>query len=292
MAEGQAAATATTAAPVTAPPTAPKTTTSQTLTAPAPAAEQSWMAGFSEDQKGYALTKGFKDAAATLDSYREIEKIMGGPKERLMTLPERYYDDAGKLTPEGRSVYERLGSPKEAKEYGLEKFVPKEGGDPKLMEEFSRVFHEQGVTAKQAENIAKNWNEYQERNQKIIQEQAQLKLKESDDALKKEWGAAFEQNKQIAKEGAIKMGLAKEDIIGLANVLGEQKAMNLLKNLGQSVGESAFVTGASKNTVMDPAQANYRIKELMKDKEWGKRFNAGGAEEMAEWTRLHAFAKG
>jgi hypothetical protein len=289
MAEGQAAAPATTAAPVT-PPAA--TTTSQTLTAPPPAAEQSWMAGFSEDQKGYTLTKGYKSPSQLVDSYRELEKMMGGPKERLMTLPERFYDDSGKITAEGRAIYERLGSPKEAKEYGLEKFVPKEGGDPKLMEEFSRVFHEQGVTAKQAENIAKNWNEYQERNQKALREQAQLKLKESDEALKKEWGTAFEQNKQIAKEGAIKMGMTKEEIIGLANVLGEQKAMNLLKNLGQSTGEAAFVTGASKNTAMEPAQANFRIKELMKDKEWGKRFNAGGAEEIAEWTRLHAFARG
>lgn len=288
MAEASApAAPASTGATITAP------TQHSTGVSPAstePVNPGSWTAGFNDDQKGYVTTKGYKGPADVVDSYRQLEKLMGAPKERLMTLPEKFYGDDGKLTAEGRSAYERVGAPKEAKEYGLEKFVPKENGDPKLMEEMARVFHENGISRTAAEKIAENWNTYQAKMQAAQKEAQQAKFRDADAALKKEWGAAHEQNVNIAKEGMIRLGMTPQEIDSLSNTLGHDKTMKLLKNLGSSVSEAAFVTGRQPTTAMEPATAKARIQELKKDTAWYQRLAKGGIEERAEWDRLHQFA--
>jgi hypothetical protein len=280
-------------------PTAAAPTTSQSIqSAPAgvtPASTESvnpggWMAGFTDDHKNYVQNKGYKGPLDILDSYRSLEKLHGVPQERLLKLPEKFYGEDGKLTPEGRTIYERVGAPKEAKEYGLDKFVPKENGDPKLMEEMSKAFYENGISKTAAEKIAANFNEYQLKVNAALKEVQGAKFRDSEAALKKEWGAAYEQNVNVAKEGMLRLGMSAQEIDSLSQTLGHDKTMKLLKNLGSSVGEHAFVNGRQPTSAMEPGTAKARIKELSSDKAWYKRLEAGGIEERAEWDRLHKFA--
>lgn len=298
MSTGTPAAPATTATATT--PAAPATTAG-TLATPAPAATApvtattatttetvnpgSWMAGFNDDLKGYVGNKGFKDASAVVDAYRNLEKLQGVPQDRLLKLPESFYDDKGNLTNDGRAIYERLGAPKEAKDYGIE--VPKEGGDPKLMEHFTKIFHEAGIPKGAAQKIVNEWNNLQAANAKSFQEAQAAEHANQVAKLDAEWGAAKEQNTQFAREGMKKMGMTAQQVDALSATLGHAETMKLLSNMGKATGEGSFVSGKPGTTSLEPANAASRIKELMSDKEFGAKLMNGDAEAKATWERLH-----
>ena len=77
-----------------------------TETPAAPAAPADWTAGLPEEMKGYVQNKGFKDPSAVVESYRNFEKLMGVPQDRMIKLPEKAEDKAA-----WDSIYNRLGRP-------------------------------------------------------------------------------------------------------------------------------------------------------------------------------------
>ena len=72
-----------------------------------------WTSGFNDELKGYVTSKGFKDPASVLESYRNSESLIGKLKgvgsDRIIGLPEKA--DA----PEWKDNWNKLGTPKEAK---------------------------------------------------------------------------------------------------------------------------------------------------------------------------------
>ena len=62
--------------------------------------------------KGYDLTDPAKVAVETGKAWREAEKMIGVPRDQLVRLPHNTNDPAA-----WRPVWERLGAPKEAKDY-------------------------------------------------------------------------------------------------------------------------------------------------------------------------------
>jgi hypothetical protein len=246
-----------------------------------------WMAGFSDDLKGRVSAKGWKGPVELADSYFNLEKLLGAPKERLVTLPDKFMGDDGKLTAEGRGIYERLGTPKDAKGYELEKLLPAENGDKQLMEHFQNVFHEAGVPKGQAEAIVKNWNEYQAKAFNGLREQAIQRFKDADAQLRKDWGAAHDQNINIAKEGVRRLGHDAKTIDALSAILGHDKTMKLYHQLGSAVGESTFVAGKSPATVMEPSTAQGKLSQLKADKGFMEKVGKGDSESLALWTKLH-----
>lgn len=282
---GGTPATTTTSAAMAAPAASPAATTVTTNDVNPGA----WMAGFNDDMKGYVSNKGFKDAASAIDSYRNLEKLMGTPQERLMKLPEKYYDDGGSLTAEGRSVYERLGAPKSAQDYQLENLLPKEGGDKQLMEHFSKVFHDSGLPKSQAESIVKNWNEYQAKALEGFKAKQAEAFKNESAKLQTEWGAAFEQNRNIAATAMRTLGLSNEEVDAMGQSIGHFRTMQLLKNLGSSVGESNFIPGRQTGGggPLEPSAARAKIEMLKKDTDFSARFAKGETSAISEWTNLH-----
>jgi hypothetical protein len=289
-----------------APATPPTTTSGALAPSPAPAATPpaagsppaastndvnpgAWMAGFDDDMKGWATNKGYKGPGDLANAYRQLEKTIGVPPDRIVKLPESFYDEKGMLTAEGRAIKERLGAPKELKDYGIE--APKEGGDPKRLENFLNAAHRLGLTAREAQELAKVDGEYIAGMRTGLAEQAQQKFRDDDAALRKEWGAAFDQNKGIAAEGMRRLNISAQQVDALAGQLGHAETMKLLKNLGSSVSEGTFVRGGGRpDGVMEPAAAKSRIAELKLDTSFGAKLLNGDAEAKATWQRLHELA--
>lgn len=247
-----------------------------------------WMNGFNDEMKGFISNKGFKNPGELAESYRNLEKLRGAPQDRILTLPEKMYDEKGALTVEGRAVAERLGLPKEAKAFGLDALVPKEGGDPKLMEHFSNVFFEAGIPKAAGEKIVKAWNEYQATIGSANSEAHKQKFTADVNALKTEWGMAHDQNVQVAREGAKNYGISPEQINAISGSLGHAATMKLLHKLGAGTQEAGFVNGQGAGTkLMDPSGAQSRIKELRSDKEFGDKLMRGDVEAKRTWENLH-----
>lgn len=269
------------------------TTTSTGSTPPegAPPAAQTgpslpdWTAGLNEDQKGYVANKGFKDPAATIDSYRNLEKLMGVPQDRLLKLPEKAEDaDAW------NSIYNRLGRPEKPDQYTLKA----ENADPNAVKWAQETFHKLGLTRKQAETLYAEFNGFAGQSAKSQQEAqetaAKLAADKQEADLKKEWGAEFDQRKNIAKAAAIKFGLDGEALDTIERSAGFAGVMKFLHNIGASIGEHEFVGSKQGAGGMDASGAKAKIRDLMTDVDFQNRLNAGGTTEKNEWNRLHVLA--
>lgn len=260
------------------PPAAPAPTTSAPAQTPT-----DWTMGLNDDLRSYVQNKGFKDTAAVVESYRNFEKLHGVPHDRIMKLPENLD------TPEGRAIFEKLGAPKDAKEYSIN--LAKEAADEEIASGLREVAFKSGMTNKQVENLVNWWNGINESRTKKSSEETQLRLTDAQNNLKKEWGSAFEQNKQIADQGALKMGFGEKEIQALGAALGPDKALMLLHKLGTATGEATFVPGASAGgSVMTPNAAQAEITRLKADTGFAARLARGDAEAKDQWNRLNQWA--
>jgi hypothetical protein len=242
-----------------------------------------WTESLGDDLKGYVQTKGFKEPKDVVESYRNFEKLQGVPKERLLQLPESL--ETGDMA----AIWERLGKPKEAKEYKIE--VPKELGDEKFNEWAKETFHKLNMPRGMAEGFINALSERQKGALLEMTDNKLAKVKADETALKKDWGQAFEQNSNIANQAAAKFGISKEELTSLGNSLGPAKAMKFLHKLGEGIGEASFVTGnTAPSGHMTPEQAKTQIRELIRDSDFHRRLSAGDVDAKARWDRLHKYA--
>lgn len=103
-----------------------------------------FFAGLDDDLRSFADNKGWtrdrNPAGAVLKSYRELEARLGNS----VPLPAEGDDEAL------RKLFARLGMPDRADAYALR---VGEGYDPKLLAKVQGVFHESGLTQKQASAV-------------------------------------------------------------------------------------------------------------------------------------------
>ena len=257
------------------PPATPPAATPPAATPPA-----DWTASLGDELKGYVQTKGFKEPKDVLESYRNFEKLQGVPKERLLHLPESME------SAEMAAVWERLGKPKEAKEYTFE--IPKEHGDEKLAETMKEVFHKNNVPRAQAEGVVKAWNEYQATRIKEQTDAMNAEIVKQDGDLKKEWGNAYDQNKNIVDQAALKLGLKEDQLRALGAAMGPAAAMKFLHKLGQGIGEDGFKAGNTRASgELTPAMAQAEIRQLRSDVEFSRRLQSKDSDATNKWNRLH-----
>lgn len=276
------------AAPAAAP-AAPAATSTQVATPPAQptAAAVPWLDGADEIKVGYVQNKAWKSPVEMLDSYQNLEKLLGADRAgNTVILPK-----ADAAPEEWAKFHERLGRPADASGYKIE--VPEVIGDPEFAKTAAGKFHELGLTQKQGESLAKWWNETI--TGQVAQQQASqaTSFQAQDAELKTEWGAAFTQNLAQAQAGVREMGVSKEQIDALSNVWGHKATMQFFQKLGAKAAEPGFVSGDKTqgfSDVMTPGQAKAQIKANMADKEFMKQYLSKNAERVAEMERLHKWA--
>lgn len=248
--------------------------------APAPAAD--WLSGVTPEHKGYIETKGWKNVGDLVGSYQNAEKLIGVPPNRVVKLPEKA-DDAESWG----KVWGQLGRPEKADDYAM----PKEG-DADFMGWARGAFHKANLTKAQAEALTAAWGEYATGAQTKTKEAYAAAVEADAAALKKDWGAAHDENVAKARLAARELGFDAETIDKLETALGFAGTMKLFHKLGGKVGEAEFHANQGGNTfgALSPAAAKARIDALKADKDWTRRYVAGGAAERDEWDRLHKWA--
>ena len=243
-----------------------------------------WTAGFNDDLKGYIQNKGFKDTTALAESYRNYEKLLGVPQDLIVKKPKDFNDKAAV-----NEYYAKLGRPEKPDGYGIA--VP-EGGNPELAEWAKGQFHELGLTTQQGKELFAKWNEKIGQITTAQTEAAKVAYQAQEANLKKTWGAAYDQNIQVAKLGATKFGLDSPTVGGIEQVLGYQKTMELFHKIGSATGEHAFVGGASGSTPgqMSKEAARQKITGLMKDQDFIQKLANKSHQEVDQWNSLHKIA--
>ncbi len=250
---------------------------------PVPAGD--WTSGLGDDLKGYVQNKGFKDTASVLNSYMNMEKLMGVPAERLLKLPATAED------PAWGDIHEKLGRPKDAKEYQLD--IPK--GQEKFGEWAKNTFHELGITKSAGEKLTAKWNEFNKSSGEESAAAYNAKVDAETGALKSEWGMAFEKHMSIAKNAAQQFKMDGAVIDKLEASMGYTGVMKFLHDIGSKLGEGNFVGagsggGSDFSGVLSPTQAIAKIQALRRDSDFVRRYTAGDAKATDEFHKLHQMA--
>lgn len=251
--------------------------------AAAAAAAADWTTGFDPVSKDYVTNKGFRGPGDLLNSYQNLEKLMGGPKEKLIRLPDKADDPAWK------DIFGKLGRPEKPEEYKLP--VP-EGDKGEFAKTASEWFHEAGVSRSQAEKIAAKWNEFQAATVAQTKQAQETKINQGAEALRQEWGGAYDQNMAVVDRMAAQFGLKEDQLVALRDSLGPQAAAKLLHSIGSKLSEDSFVTGGKDSSfgAMSSGSAQARINSLKGDSDFRRRLMSGDVSAKEEWTKLHKMA--
>jgi hypothetical protein len=245
-----------------------------------------WIAGITDEAtRNWVTAKGFKDPANLATSALNLEKLTGDMNS-IVKLPKG--DDAT----EWGALYDKLGRPPAPADYKLP--VP-EGVDPAFSNTAAGWFHEAGLNAKQGQALAAKWSEHMTAAVTAQQAAANAEGAKQVDALKVEWGAAFQANSAIVDRAATAFGMTSDQVNGLKAAMGPAAAMKFLHNIGSKIGgDDAFVTGAGGGgggfQAMTPAAAKGKIAELTNDSGFVAKYAGGDVAAREEFTRLHKFA--
>lgn len=269
-------------------------TTAATTTTDTPAAGAfDWKtAGLDEAKLTTVTAKGWRGPADLVDSYVNLEKFHGVPPDQLLKLPRADADPK-----DWDPVFEKLGRPKEAKEYDID--LPKEGLDEKFVEFSKSMFHEAGLTNKQAKALSAKWNGYAAeamKAQAIAAENAKTERTTAANAelakLQAEWGPAYKANEALVDTAAEKFGMNKDQLLALREAMGPAAAMKFMHAIGSKLGvESPYVGGQGPTSfTMTKEQAQAKIAELKANPAWVAKFAKGDVDVRAESKRLHQIA--
>lgn len=267
-----------------------------TGTPPAPTGDP-WYKGADAELIGHLQTKGWHDkpaneaALAAIAAHREAEKFLGVPADRIIKLPDAT-DPAGM-----RPVYERLGAPKEAKDYDFTalKFGDGTAPAPEFTDWLRTQAHALGMSKDAAATLGSEFVKYLEGSSVNESATRTAALAEEHKVLDASWGQNKDLNTLVARRGAEKLGFTAEDVAKLESNVGFAKTMEALRRVGELSGEARFTGNGNptlNNGVMTREQAVSRKAELMNDTAWTKRYMDGGTEEAKQMLSLNTIIVG
>lgn len=229
--------------------------------------------------------KGFKGVSDVITSYRNLETIIGTPKENILRIPTTAEDKAG-----WDAVHTRLGRPEKPDGY---EFKTPEGGDPKFADWAKATFHGANLTKTQAEAVVTKWNEHlgstqvEAHNARVNEANQQLAK------LKQEWGQNHDGNIKVANQIASALGLDEKSFKAGEMAFGHDGFLKLLHGIstkfGVTLGEADFHLGEGAENAgrMSQSAAQAKLEALKADPEFVKKFAAGDADAKKMWDEVH-----
>lgn len=226
----------------------------------------SWLEGLGDDLRGVAEKKGWKEPADAVQAYKHAQSLLGvqDPERSLLRLPSDPEDAEA-----WGKVYERLGRPAKPDDYELVDPHGYISNDPDYAGWLKQTAHQLGLSAKQAKQLSEAMSGYTHQRMERHQTDYAVQVDAEKEALRKEWGAAADQNVTIAKRAAAEFGLDDATVDALESALGFGKLMRFMHQIGTRIGEDSFVGGdALAGGAMSPAQARAELDSLKIDKEF------------------------
>lgn len=252
-----------------------------------PPPDQLWYSGIADEAtRNWVEAKGFKDPSSVAQSAYNLEKLIGHDRAgNTLVIPG---EDA---TPEQIAEYRtKLGVPATPDDYKLP--IP-EGQSDTFAKEAANWMHEAGIPAKQAEQLAAKWNDYAAGVHAQTEQQFNARAEQESAALKQEWGAAYDQNVEIARRAAQQfMGGDKAKIDAIERAIGTGETFKLLNAIGKGLGEHKLAsdTDGGQFGAMTPAQAKSRIEQLRSNREYTAAYLNGDMAKQSEMAQLHQWA--
>jgi len=221
-----------------------------------------WRAGLDPSIKDHPCLKDFKDPMDVAKSYVNVQKLIGVDK---LPMPP---NDA---KPEVRDqflniVFDRLGRPKEAKEYKLTEVKLPDGVKlntaPEALDALKTQAHKLGLLPHQLDGLY-SWYMNDMANKLVEHDKGITKAKEdAEAALRQEYGQAYDS--KVSKAQALLNKFAGDDYKALLDKgLGNDPAVvRFMSKMAEAISEDTFQKGGSEST-MTPDEAKREIPKVM-----------------------------
>ncbi len=262
--------------------------------AAAAAAAKPWHDGIDTEIIGHAQNKGWKldDPKEAFGSAakvaRDLEKHFGVPVDRLLKLPA-----ADGKPEEWAPIYQRLGAPKDAKEYDFTG-IKRNGAElaPEFADAMRASLAAAFVPKDKASEIVRGVVKHLESADAATATISTAKMTEEKAKLVTNWGGAedspkYRMNLLQAMQGAERAGISQEGVKAMEGQVGYAAVMEHFRKIGANTTEATFHEGGDGGrSVQTREGAVARLAELERDREWGKKLKAKDAQAVAEWTSL------
>lgn len=271
------------AAPATPPPASPP---AAPLLSGNVSAAPDWKADLPADVKTEGSLASIKSVADLAKSYVHAQKLVGVDK---MPAPNE------KWTPEQwNEHFDRIGRPKTPDAYNVPEIKLADGkviGKEQLKDALG-VFHEAGLTAKQAEKVLSYYGKTTADAEAAKLAATNVSRDTALTELEREWGANTAAKIDLAKAALQKFGdeniLKALDASGLSN---NPAVIRMLSKIGESVSEDSSTGTGQGLQLQSSTTAVQEIQRLRADREfmaaWGDREHPGHKDAVAKWTKLH-----
>lgn len=247
---------------------------------------ENWKSGLPQELQESGALKLIHDIPSLAKSYVNAQKLVGADK---IPVPSKH------ATPEEwRDVYHKLGLPQDVKDYKLS--LPKEAS---MDQEFAGVFaqkaHELGILPQQAQELL---NHFESLNQNAIQtlKKAQEgELTESVGKLQKEWGAAFDEKLNAARQ-AVSHFADKEtmDYLDKSGLTNDTQLVRLFAKVSEVLKEDGLIKAVGSGTGnMTPAAAREAYGNILSNMQhpYYDKHHPNHKAAVDEFTRLFKMAQ-
>lgn len=220
-----------------------------------------WKAALPDDLREHPSIAGMQDVASLAKSMVHAQSMVGADK---IAVPGKWADDE-----DWSQVYDKLGRPASAEDYGLQFEVPDGEADPALTGWFAETAHKIGLNTKQAQQLA---DSYIELTGGMGQPEVDLEAAKADATaeLRQEYGAAFNDrlgkgNNFLGEFGADGlMDLRLNDGTPLMNHPAFiRTVVNAAQYIHESVSEDKLI-GDKDSNVVTPGEAQKQLEEVMR----------------------------
>jgi hypothetical protein len=232
--------------------------------------------------KGYDLTNPQATASKMWEQYKHLESHFGVSADKLIRLPNDANDAAG-----WQGVHQRLGVPKDGKDYDLAAVRFADGSD--LEESFTAAMRgallKANVSKEAATDLVKAVIQYFDDADSAEKAMHTASLNDEKTRLLKEWGPNAEMNRLTAMQAVKRLGVDPATVETLEQAMGYSKVMEMFRKIGAGTSEDTFVGGDNAHPTT-AANAQSRLTQLQSDKEWVKRLMSGDMATRREFEAL------
>ena len=251
-----------------------------------------WYAGLADEtlvghwqNKGYDLTNPAKVAVEATKAAIEAQKFVGVPANEILRLPKA--DDAVGTA----AFWQKLGAPVDAKGYTFEglKFPDGSELDQGFKDNMAKLAMDNRLPVTAANAVTQGVLKMLADAEAAEVAEHTVSVQAERDALKKDWGAAYDGNLLAAQNAIRNLGIKPEAVDALEKAAGYGAVMNMFRNIGVKIGEAPFIdtsSGSNNMGVMSGSQAAARLDELKADEGWTKRLLGGDFAATREFQNL------
>jgi len=224
-------------------------------------AQSDWRDSIPEDVRGHRSLEHIHDIGALAKSYVHAQSMIGADK---IALPGKSATDE-----DYRQIFQRLGLPETSEGYEITHNIPEgEQTDQGMVDWFASAAHEAGLTQRQAQALANQWNQKAIEGAQADQLDYESYVGEVERELRTEYGPAYTDALNLGNDVIDQFGDAEFLELPLADgtLMGDNpQVIRLLANIGsyiaEKVGEDTII-GAKSTNAMTPIEIERKIEEL------------------------------